>query len=176
MLLLSFKVSFLPVTSMHNSCLAATHAKQLPWDRVLSSCRLSTCWTPPVLTELLLPERAAMAHPPCTNWRNCWDLQVSVGLTWHLCLAWPNACRHSGSCSPWNSPATFAIERVLIRQRLLAWVQHHSDGALLWLMSKPHRCPQLAVLLPATHALLPCPKSEGRIRTHSQGMWESLVL
>lgn len=61
--------------------------------------------------------------------------------------------------SPKSSSAVLALWRMPVRQGLLTWVQHHSDGGFA-MPGVSHWLPQLlAVLVPAMCVLLPCPKS-----------------
>lgn len=131
---------------------------------------LAVC--PPVelclLMELFLLERGAMAHPQHTKRRNCWDPQVRASPTWHLCLVWPNARKHTGSCKS-QKQSSLVCNITYTNKAQLAnvgaapqWQGFATSGV------KVIDCPQLAVLLPATCMLLPCPKSESRIRTHSK--------
>lgn len=127
---------------MQNSCLVATHAKQLSQGRVLSSCRLSTCWTLPVPMELLRLGRGTMAHPQCTNMRNCWDLQVSASPAWHLCLAWPNARKHTVSCKS-QKPSGHVCNITYASKEGLANVGAALRWRLLCLISKSLAAPSL---------------------------------
>lgn len=72
--------------------------------------------------------------------------------------------------SPKSSSAVLAMRSVPVRQGLLAWLQPHSDGGFS-MSGVRHWLPQLlAVLLPATCVLLPCPKSQSRIHTTARNV------
>lgn len=137
MLLFSFKVSFLPVTSMQNSCLAATHANSFPGAELFPP---AIC--PPVELRLFRQSCSCLRGLPWHIHREPTGETVEISRLVSVqpgTSAWRDL-KHANTpapASPWSSPAAFAIEHVLIRQRLLAWVQHRSDGALLRLVSKP---------------------------------------
>lgn len=72
--------------------------------------------------------------------------------------------------SPKSSSAVLAMWSLPIRQGLLTWVQHHSDGGFA-MSGVSHWLPQLlAVPLPAMCMLLPCPKSQSRIHTSARNV------
>lgn len=106
---------------------------------------LAVC--PPVelclLMELFLLERGAMAHPQHTKRRNCWDPQVRASPTWHLCLVWPNACKHTGSCKS-QKQSSLVCNITYINKAQLANVGAAPQWqALLHLVSKSSTAPNL---------------------------------
>lgn len=81
-----------------------------------------------------------------------------------------NACKHTGSCTSQKQFSCACMWSMPVRQGLLTWVQHHSDGGFA-MSGVSHRLIQLLpVLIPATCVLFPCPKSHSRIYTTARNV------
>lgn len=84
--------------------------------------------------------------------------------------AWHDLMYALAPASSKSSSAVLAVWSMPVRQGLLTWVQHHSDGSFA-MSGVSHWLPQLlAVLIPATCVLLPCPKSHSRIHTTARNV------